>query len=109
MHAEFLDSSLKEKRHCYRRQQCRCLVGSSWIFDNNIHTPAACKERLVIQFLNTQNVSVAEIQRQISEEYNKKIMRDSIARRWVWQIIKGGTVCFMSNAVGDNLSIPGEN
>lgn len=56
--------------------------------------------RLVISFFNIQNVSAAEIQRQIFEVYNEQISSDFVMRRSIRQFIEGWIRLFREGRSG---------
>jgi hypothetical protein len=53
--------------------------------------PATCEVQTVIGLLNTKNVHLAEIHRQIVEVYGKNAMNEGNVRKWCWLFKEGRT------------------
>jgi len=54
-----------------------------------IEFPASCEMRHVIRFLNTKNVTPADIRRQLCDVYGEHAMSSSMVRRWVRMFNEG--------------------
>jgi hypothetical protein len=56
-----------------------------------IENPASCDIRSVIKFLNSKNIRLAQIYRQVCEVYGENAMSDGIVRRWCRMFSEGRT------------------
>jgi len=68
-----------------------------------IENPAVCEMRPVIRFFNAENMTPAEIHRQLCDVYGEHAMSSSMARSGCDCLMKNAKMCMMIRGVADRL------